>query len=848
MIKRTLLTVFLAAAILIQPVQQKRAHACPDFTGVLVHCAAFQLIATFQAFYLANLRNPALGLSPLPGAGLPLPDYSLQPWADPANNDLMFQFILAVTGGKPLGSIDPDEEYDELHNRFARESFDRRTASASCGATGDCSSSPVGQLFGGGPNSGYLCDSGGAGCGNDLWNGLPQAGFGQCGPGGCGPTTALGPILPTNDPVGPYANNVTSGDIDPFGGGPTVFLDPDTGKVVYIGDDPKKWPERVQHADDLNSAYINGEIKFYPFSDPDWATKSVEDMKNSKRPPVNPQTAGGEIPIVGRGFGAVPYTPSAPAIRGANIPPPHEVKVNETLEDLAARYGVTVEQIKNANGLILDELTLGQTLQIPESLPEDNANRGVKYTDKAGRFGIGTDTSLGGAGGLPLRMQVAKNFGLQGIISYARVGFDPKPDNSDLTGYVGNVLVAIAGTGFAQPQSPVFPAPKTRQVTVTSDRLASAVTITRNQKPSDGRPVTLLPDPDKAAGSTEFVDAITDNVPKEFRLPTPAWNGKTIYNSPGGGKAVNFLTVKGARTAYEALTAGKPWTEAEAAGRATDRQLATNELTNTNVTTADGLASATSPGVRTSTPPPPTRPAGESIDVMEEALFKGSIYKLEIIKTPDGRTLAVGTGEHAGHVFGETKNGSFGWRREGPWTPPPAPAPFVGNQRPAIIVSPTPAASQGGRVVTTLPGKIEPGDKITVSELGRESRPGDGDSVRVSGNEGFDGDRDKGDTNDTEGSSAFQKAPISIPVKLNTADLDIRIGIANSDRDYMTAPGKKSFSPDDTVSFSSTGAKPRVVYNLSKRRALPFRIFCRSSRLKESCSAQSTTGWFSTNG
>jgi hypothetical protein len=838
MIKRTLLTVFLAGAILIQPVQQKRAHACPDFTGLLVHCAAFQLIATYQAFFLANLRNPALGLAPLPGASLPLPDYSLQPWADPANNDLMFYFILAATGGKPLGSIDPDEEYDELQNRFARESFNNRNSTnppVSCGATGDCSSSPVGQLFGGGPNSGYLCDSGGTGCGNDLWNGLPQTGFGECGPGGCNSPSIVLPIDTANYPVGPYAQNSTFGNVNPFGGGPNVFLDPDTGKVVDIGDDRKKWPGRIQHAADLNDAYANREITFYPFSDPNWATKSVEDMKNSTPPPADTQTAGGRIPILGRGFAAGPYSSNATIAGGGPASEgPGGLGVSDTLTigdppaseppastgrglkfgGKSGRFGIgneptlgstSITRNPNAPGTTINQAVGSGIAQAPETTSGEPGS-GTPISNRRRRIGIGTDTTLGGVNGLSARFQVAKNFGVQAIISFTRTSYDPKPDNSDLTNYVGAVVGAIEGRGFASGQPQGFTPPTTRSVTIMPKGNESNVVNRVNQTPSNGRPVTLLPDPDKAAGSTEAVDAITDNVPNEFRLPTPAWNGKTIYNAPGGGKAVNFLTIKGAQTAYEALTAGKPWTEAEAAGRATDRQLATNELTNTNVTTADGLASATSPGVRTSPPPRPAKPAGESIDVMEEALFKGSVYKLEIIKTPDGRTLAVGTGEHAGHVFGETKNGSFGWRREGPWTPPPAPAPFVGNNRPAIIVSPTPTEIPPNRVVTDLPGKIEPGDKVTVNEIGRDSRPGDGDSVRVTGNEGFDGDRDTRETQDTGNSSAFQKAPlISLPKNRFAADMDIRIGIANSDRDYMTAPGKKSFSPDDTISFSSTG-------------------------------------------
>ena len=792
MIKRTLLTVFLAAALLIQPVHQKRAHACPDFTGVLVHCAAFQLIATFQAFYLANLRNPALGLAPLPGAGLPIPDYSLQPWADPLNNDLMFYFILTATGGRPLGSIDEDDQGDESvpgRNRFNRGIFDSRRATnppISCDTTGNCSSSPVGGLFGGGPNSGYLCDSGGTGCGNDRWNGVPQTGFGECGAGGCsGPSVVL-PLNVITPRTGPYVNNVTRGNVNPFGGGPTVFLDPDTGKIVDIGDDRKKWPERVRHADDLNAAYINGDIKFYPFSDPNWATKSVEDMKNSTPPPSDPQTAGGGVPGLGNGATAVPYTPNAiplgdaPAIRGTNIPPPHTVKVGETLFRLAVRYGVSMEQIAEANNISpRSELTLGQTLQIPASEPTADSSRGPKFTDKAGRFGIGEDRSLGGVGGRSGQMQIANNFGLQGILSYTRLNFEPKPDNSDLTSYVSKIIFAVEGHRFASGLAEVFLPPTTRPVTIIADGNESAVGDTRFRRTTDGKPVTLPPDPESGDQAPGIGDTLTQNVPNEFRAPyvgSTSDDGRTnIFVKlpgigPGTGTELNFATREGADAMVNALRDGKSKRDAHNAGRAADNKISREDRRRREIaedtgiiTTPSGLASASEPGARTSPPPRPAPPAGKSIDVMEEALFKGSVYKLEIIQTPDGRTLAVGTGEHAGHVFGETKKGGFGWRREGPWTPPPAPAPFVGSQRPAIIVSPTQTDNPPDQVVTDLPGKIEPGDKVTVNEVGRT------------------------------------------PPLFQNDNVQIRVQIANSDRNHMTQPGKITFDPSAASGFSGTG-------------------------------------------
>ena len=111
----------------------------------------------------------------------------------------------------------------------------------------------------------------------------------------------------------------------------------------------------------------------------------------------------------------------------------------------------------------------------------------------------------------------------------------------------------------------------------------------------------------------------------------------------------------------------------------------------------DGLASVTS-----SRTPTTTRPKGTSA-VKVETRLNGTSYDIEIIKTPDGRTLAVGIGENAGHVFGEAKETSnklFGdFRREGPWTPPPAKttaaAATPGTQAPA---PPSPSQADNNRV------------------------------------------------------------------------------------------------------------------------------------------------------
>ena len=75
---------------------------------------------------------------------------------------------------------------------------------------------------------------------------------------------------------------------------------------------------------------------------------------------------------------------------------------------------------------VLSALALIIAMAIPAVA---SAEKGVKYTDKAGRFGIGADRTLGGVGGLSARFQVAKNFGVQAIVSFARIGLDAKDAN-----------------------------------------------------------------------------------------------------------------------------------------------------------------------------------------------------------------------------------------------------------------------------------------------------------------------------------------------------------------------------------------------------------------------------------
>lgn len=594
------------------------------------------------------------------------------------------------------------------------------------------------------------------------------------------------------------------------------------------------------------------------------------------------------------------------------------------------------------------------------------SGQGPKYSDKAGRFGIRTDTTLGGVGGLSARFQVAKNFGIQAIVSFTRIGLDAKEDNSDLTNYVSTVLVGPAVRGdiglaftnkvnletiiggpsgvsgfhyyFSGSSSAPPPAgPRTNQapagtrlpevtrntegeyvvfdpnsgerVTIKDRNLADTIARgVRNGVPLrdavteamtnrsvattpaprrmgnaqaarlflrqyivvDGKPVVsvynrktgereLFQTQAEARGFEEALrtgtswsdaaaqvaaarrnapdanigDTIASNVPNQFRAPYTRHrrDGEIddyYVEDPANSRSMRFNNPIAAEAALKALNDGVPWDQAVRQGYAA--------AANAPVTTPDGLASANSGGVTTpSSPAPPgsapapivgserpaiivtpeqpryadksgasgiggnrtlsgttppgtrsgtttgtatansggvttpvvprpARPAGESVSFLEEALVQGSTYRIEIVRTPDGRTLAVGTGDQAGHVFGEAKEGGFGWRNEGPWTPPPAPAPIVSNERPAIIVAPDSVPSSPP---ATLREAVEQANASATS---------------------------------TASTSTVSIAPLS---HQRAANMRIRLQIAGSDREQMTATANAAI--DSPNSFVATG-------------------------------------------
>lgn len=699
---------------------------------------------------------------------------------------------------------------------------------------GDCTIGPGAALFGPGTNSGYQCDSGGPGCGNDLWVSAPQPGFGACGAGGCGDPVQIAPLNFADIPgIGPYSQNRTTGQIDPFGGG-SSFTDPITGDSISLSDDPNEWPDRVKLAETLNDAFVNGKIG-YPFTDPEWDQRSVQYYQdNPTKAPVTP--AGQSIADTSQPFNfyqpeglpAPPPTESSPGVSDDRTPV-HPVQLGDTLFRIALRHGVSVDAIAQANGISPDTpLSTGQVLTIPVSTPAPVASgetagtegtspgsRGAKYSDKAGRFGIGTDTTLGGVGGLSARFQVAKNFGVQAIVSFVRVSFDDKNANEDLTNYVSSTIAFVSsaldstqpGTrpaNFVSVLPVVTPAPTPSpanenaeetpeprseitnltfagsggagvaridtegedsyfQVTTSSGRRIDFKSrsdafffsnLLNNN--SDGQTVDQLlgglPDgrsPINAdAATTNPIDAIAESVPKEFQAPkvNDGSDGEFFITDPRTNRTIRVFSPQQKDAALNAMRNGATLEQAAEIAQ------------NAPVVTEDGLASATSsstpksssstsapagsaptftdnrpaiivppenegratvtnnpPVVITGRPrlatvtqtdpneglatvvsnsPPgnvrPQAPQGERQGFMDAGL-RGQAYRIEIIKTPDGKMLAVGTGKHAGHVFGEVKETTvkiFGdWRREGPWTPP-APAETAKTPAAATPVAP----------------------------------------------------------------------------------------------------------------------------------------------------------------
>lgn len=609
---------------------------------------------------------------------------------------------------------------------------DRSLGTPNCGFGGCGGNDVAGEIFGANPNSGYLCDTGGPGCGNDLWVSVPQPGFGQCGPGGCTGGSPFPPLTFVNTPGGGrYTQNRTTGEVDPFGGAGNSFTDPITGESEAISLDPANWPSHVKHADELNTAYVNGEIP-YPFNDPDWINKSIEDFDGdpgsfpvsnaSSGPNFYPFETGGPQP----GFGS-PQRPS-------------------NLTEYVNAFISTQPGARPAD--FVSVLPAVTPAPAPATTP---TNEDTEEADEP----RSESTSLR-----------TRNFD-------SRTGWDNRSSITRVETEGEETVYTVETIEDGKYQFIDF---KSREdAFLFSDRLNDApdgktMAQVLGELPAERAPVNV------GSVNTNLTDTLTKNVPKEFQAPkvNEIRRGEYLITDPRTGRSLQVRTAAQRDNVLNAMNNGATLEQAaqiansaavvtpdglaSATSSSTPRSTrstpapagSTPTFTNNQpaiivapdvTTTPDGLASANSGGGSTPSTPapagsvptvvnerpaiivPPTRPEGTSAGTMT-GLLNGNSYDIEVIKTPDGRTLAVGTGENANHVFGEVKESSnklFGdWRREGPWTPPPA------KTQTAAAPEATPAPSPG-----------------------------------------------------------TQQSPTALPVSPQTANAQVRSEIANSDRDHM---------------------------------------------------------------
>lgn len=597
-----------------------------------------------------------------------------------------------------------------------------RLDGSECNAGGCDGGGMLGDVFGANPNSGYLCDSGGGGCGSDQWVGLPQPGFGDCGPGGCTGPATVRPLTFSNVPgSGPYSVNRTRGIVDPFGGG-SSFQDPVTGESESISDNKAEWPSHVRHADELNTAFFNDEIP-YPFDDSNWRNKSVEDfanepppgLSNSSRPDTPFGTAGLYTAVQTPGRDTNVRTPSrdtdwAEKVGAFGVSSSIPEARNSSLADIMSLRRVDINT-ENPNADLTNYVSTVVTAIDASRRPKDFVSVLDVVTPKPAPAPKAAEEDTGEA----LEPE-SKRTNLRSRGWYSQTGVDRMETEGQATFY----RVWLRGLQFLDFKS-------RDDAFLFSDRVNSAVSGTTYNEVIGELPLDRLPinvDP----VDTDAVNALTENIPKEFQAPKVNSMRITefVIRDPRTGRKVEVKSAAERDTVLNAMRNGATLEQAakiaENAPVATPDGLASATSSRTPkttrstpapagstptftdnrpaiivapdvTTTPGGLASANSGGGSTrSTPAPagsaptvgnerpaivvqPTRPEGTSAGTMETRL-NGSSYEIEIIKTPDGRTLAVGTGENAGHVFGEAKETSnklFGdFRREGPWTPPPA--------------------------------------------------------------------------------------------------------------------------------------------------------------------------------
>lgn len=371
MFKRKTLPVLTAAALFFAIPGAQKAHACPDANGILTHCANFQVIVGIVNFITANVHRPPG--APTFGAFGNTPEVLLKHvgFFNLLYFSALMNAFLAPLPSSTAGSS--GNELDLSDNNIQDGAFGRPL----CGASGDCGAGPLGELFGGGPNSGYSCDSAGPGCGTDLYN--PEIGDGFRNYGGNIATTPVFYAysqLPADgqsanasplgaDPAGfrafianhRFQQNLTSGAMDPFGGGTDdSYVNPRTGETVIF--DPANPPPEVDKARKLVEAYVNDEIN-YPFFDDAWETRPISDFDPNQGnrggvrplgPSISSQLQGGLFPgATTGGTGGSAHSTTAPGAPQNEVPalqartPTLPTGFDQSLRELFSEYGLELD-------------------------------------------------------------------------------------------------------------------------------------------------------------------------------------------------------------------------------------------------------------------------------------------------------------------------------------------------------------------------------------------------------------------------------------------------------------------------------------------------------------------------
>ena len=593
------------------------------------------------------------------------------------------------------------------------QGFNEYWQGTSCDFSGTCSSGPGNTFYGGGPNSGYLCDAGGPGCGSD----------------------GFVPSLPNdvfNNPVfnNPYQNNLTAGMVDPFGGADNIFQDPRGGEPIEY--DPNDPPEKIKKALELNSAYVNGEI-LYPFFE-GWENRPKSDFDRN-----NPDAVGGpaSVPESQQRFGPItqPTLSTAPIAGGGQLTISGE-NFQSFISNHPYRNNLTsgaFDPFGGGEGIFQDPRT-GALIEFDPENPPDEIKKAMALNDAYANGEINYpfyedwrnrpiedfDPDKGDIGGVP-------NPGtLGGVASNVGEFFAYDPSHGGGVQLLNEGFLSPgAETGVFRDGDEVYFRPTivldnglriSARMEFEGEAVSESEPGITNRGASFGsraylqnffayQPPVNEPIADSNSGGasgaqpseTSFLQTIIDNVPDAFKVDEDSRGGPEFRSNQRGPFNVDFNYYKftlpqqstgntnlqfeitrqnapagespAVNERYRAILRGdvRPTVPVNDPSVARPSALSDTEIRSSQrpfpnagdeakrTGTAERPANAT--GVRPSVPPAPT---GEKVG--EIAYQKdGQRFIVDVIRTTTGSMLAVGTGQNAGHVFGTAKEGKWGY-------------------------------------------------------------------------------------------------------------------------------------------------------------------------------------------